>query len=102
MMLMKKQQQKNRADWTPTMEERSSLEGRQLKCLIASEGHLWMRSYFDRLSPTVRRRLAESAHNICAACLTLQARRTASKPSAADYFRLIESIEKKLTQEQQK
>jgi hypothetical protein len=47
---------KRRADWSPTMEQRSSLEGRQLKCL------------------------------------------TASKPKVADYFALIDSIEKKLTQ----
>jgi hypothetical protein len=91
---------KNLADWTPTMEERSSLEGRQLKCLIASEGHLWMRGYFDRLSPAVRRRLAESAHNICPACLTIAAKSTSKRVD--DYFRLIEHIEKKLTQEQQK
>jgi hypothetical protein len=58
---------KRRADWVPTMEQRSSLEGRQLKCLIASEGHLWMRGYFDRLPPIVRRRLAESDFNICTA-----------------------------------
>src|SRR6476620_4526394 len=33
---------KRKADWTPTMEQRAGLEGRQVKCLIASEGHLWM------------------------------------------------------------
>ena len=40
---------KRKAGWTPTMEQRADLEGRQVKCLIASEGHLWMRNYFDRL-----------------------------------------------------
>jgi hypothetical protein len=102
MALMKKQK-KNRADWTPTMEERSSLEGRQLKCLIASEGHRWMKSYFDELPPVVRQRLAESDHNICAACMAIEVwERTGSKPRIGDYFAMIESIEKKLTQEQQK
>jgi hypothetical protein len=33
---------KRKADWTPTMEQRAGLEGRQVKCLIASEGHLWI------------------------------------------------------------
>jgi hypothetical protein len=91
-------QKKRRADWTPTMEQRSSLEGRQLKCLIASEGHQWMRGYFDRLPPVVRRRLAESDFNICPACMVIEARRAASKPKVADYFALIKNIEKKLTQ----
>jgi len=46
-----------RRGWTPTIEQRADLNGRQVKCLIASEGHLWMRGYFDRLHPVVRRRL---------------------------------------------
>ena len=49
-----------RAGWTPTMEQRADLEGRQVKCLIASEGHRWMKRYFDRLPPVIRHRLAES------------------------------------------
>jgi hypothetical protein len=93
---------KKRVDWTPTMEQRSSLEGRQLKCLIASEGHLWMRGYFDKLPPVVRHRLAESDFNICPACMWFETRRAASKPRAADYFAVIESIEKKLAEERQK
>ena len=36
------------ADWTPIMEQRADLEGRQVKCLIASGGHLWMQGYFDQ------------------------------------------------------
>ena len=60
---------KRKADWTPTMEQRADLEGRQVECLIASEGHLWMRDYFDRFPSVVRRRLAESAFNICPACM---------------------------------
>ena len=30
---------KRKTDWTPTMEQRAGLKGRQVKCLIASEGH---------------------------------------------------------------
>ena len=91
-----------KADWAPTMEERSSLEGRQVKCLIASEGgHLWMRDYFDRFPSVVRRRLAESAFNICPACMDEEAHRVArqrkeTKPSIATYFRVIGAIERKL------
>ena len=85
-----------RRGWTPTMEQRAELNGRQVKCLIASEGHLWMRGYFDRLPPAVRRRLAESRFNICPACMDEEARMAASKPSVAVYFAVIESIEKKL------
>ena len=85
-----------RRGWTPTMEQRADLNGRQVKCLISSEGHLWMRGYFDRLPPAVRRRLAESRFNICPACMEEEARMAASKPSVAIYFAVIASIEKKL------
>ena len=85
-----------RRGWTPRMEQRADLNGRQIKCLIASEGHLWMRDYFDELPSVVRRRLAESRFNICPACMDLEARMAAPKPSVAVYFAVIESIEKKL------
>ncbi len=42
-----------RAEWA--MEQRGE---RQVKCLIASAGHLWMRDFYDNLPATVRRRLA--------------------------------------------
>jgi hypothetical protein len=92
---------KRKADWTPTMEQRADLEGRQVKCLIASEGHLWMRNYFDRFPSGVRRRLAESAFNICPACMDKEAHTAARqrkeiKPSVGTYFRVIEAIERKL------
>ena len=88
------------ADWTPTMEQRSSLEGRQVKCLIADEGHVWMH-YYDRLPSAVRRRLTESVFNICPACMDQEAQRAAhqrkeGKPSITTYFRVIEAIERKL------
>jgi hypothetical protein len=44
--------------WTPEMEQRArSEQGRQVKCLIASEGHVWMRDYFDDLPLVLRQRL---------------------------------------------
>jgi hypothetical protein len=51
--------------WTPTMEQRAggNPKARQVKCLIASKGHQWMKSHFDELPKAVRRRLAESAFN---------------------------------------
>jgi hypothetical protein len=51
---------KRKANWTPAMEQRAAPEGRQVKCLIASEGHLWMRGYFDRFPSAVRRRLRKA------------------------------------------
>jgi hypothetical protein len=91
---------KRKANWTPAMEQRAPLAGRQIKCLIASEGHLWMRSYFDRLPSAVRRRLAESAFNICPACMDEEAHRAArrrkeTKPSVGTYLLVIKSISSK-------
>jgi hypothetical protein len=93
--------QKIRAGWTPTMEQRAGVEGRQVKCLIASEGHLWMPDYFDRFPSAVRRRLAESRFNICAACMDEEARmeahrRNEKEPTVAIYFAAIEAIERQL------
>jgi hypothetical protein len=92
---------KRKVDWTPTMERRADLKGKQVKCVIASEGHLWMRDYFDRLPSAVRRRLTESTFNICPACMDQEARRAAhqrkeTKPSITTYFCVIEAIERKL------
>ena len=102
-MTMRKQHRR-RTDWTPTMEQRADLQGRQVKCLIASEGHLWMRHYFDRFPPAVRRRLAESDFNICPACMDEETRTAASqrketKPTVGTYFAAIEAIERKLGQQ---
>jgi hypothetical protein len=92
---------KVRSGWTPTMERRADREGRQVKCLIASGGHLWMRDYFDRLPSAVRHRLAESRHNICAACMTEEAGAAARaqglrRPSIAIYLAVIRNIERQL------
>ena len=88
---------KRKSNWTPVMEQRATLEGRQVKCLIASEGHLWMRDYFDRFPSVVRRRLAESCFNICPACMDIEAHKTASHPTVETYFTVIREIEQKLS-----
>jgi hypothetical protein len=44
-------------------------EKEQIHCWISSEGHLWMRGYFDTLPSAVRQRLRQSPFNICPACL---------------------------------
>jgi hypothetical protein len=43
----------------------------QVVCWTSSAGHLWMRDYYDRLPLSARRRLQDSPHNICPACLVL-------------------------------
>jgi hypothetical protein len=91
----------SRRSWTPDMGKRSSVEeGRQVKCLTSDAGHVWMSSY-DRLPPRVRQRLALSRHNICAACMEIEAHKLASRrrerqPSIAVYFAVIEAIEREL------
>jgi hypothetical protein len=92
---------KIRAGWKPGMERRAAgEEGRQVKCLIASEGHLWMRGYYDRLPRLVRRRLTESPFNICPACLTEEARRLRlakrSRSRTQTFFDAINAIERQL------
>lgn len=44
----------------------------QTKCWIASEGHVWMESYFDTLPAAVRQRLRQSPFNLCPACLVTE------------------------------
>jgi hypothetical protein len=92
---------KIKSGWSSNMEQRAAREDRQVKCLIASSGHLWMRGYFDRLPPPVRRRLRESVFNICPACLQEEAQKAAqahrlTRPSTEIYLRMIAAIERKL------
>jgi hypothetical protein len=98
--LRKDDQVPTRRDWTPNMEQRADLEGRQVKCLIASEGHLWMRAFFDGLPPAVRRRLADSPFNICPACMVAEARRVTARPTVATYFRRDRGDRAKTEQQQ--
>jgi hypothetical protein len=88
-----------REDWTPTMEQRAGLEGRQVKCLIASEGHLWMTGFFDRLPSAVRQRLMDNCFNICPACFTEQVQRQCADPTLADYSEVLAAIEQRLAAE---
>ena len=87
---------KRKTDWTPTMAQRADLDGRQVKCLIASEGHLWMEGYYDEFPKAVRKRLAVSPFNICAACLEIEVRARTRRPSVDAYFAVIAQIERKL------
>jgi hypothetical protein len=83
--------------WSSDMVRGRTLEGRQVKCLTADEGHVWMYR-FDSLPRAVRRRLAESRFNICPACMAIDARKVAptARPSIATYFAVIEQIERQL------
>jgi len=83
-----------RPGWTPTLGQRlTDPDARQVKCLTADAGHVWMPSY-DGLPPVVRRRLADSPFNICAACMVIETRRMG--PGVSAFFAAIEAIEKKL------
>jgi hypothetical protein len=91
---------KRESGWTPTMEQRAGLEGRQVKCLTADAGHVWIHCY-DWLPRAVRQRLAASPFNICAACLDIEVkeqaqRRREANPTTAAYLVAIAQIERKL------
>jgi hypothetical protein len=71
-----------------------------VRCLTADEGHVWIHAY-DKLPPPVRRRLAESAFNICAACTDIEARSVAAarglrQPTLRIYLDVIRAIEREL------
>jgi hypothetical protein len=79
------------------MERRAKSEdAKQIKCLIASAGHVWMYGYFDRLPAPVRHRLAQSRHKVCAACLTEEAQRRQPKPNVVAFLRVLAEIERRL------
>jgi hypothetical protein len=83
-----------RDSWRPDMERPAG--DLEVHCLTNDAGHVWMHR-FDPLPPAVRRRLAESAFNICPACMDIEAHAVAGrKPTVATYFRVIEEIERKL------
>src|SRR5262249_37292874 len=91
---------KVRSGWTPTMELRSSHEGRQVKCLTADEGHVWIHCY-DSLPAPVRQRLANGRFNICPACLQIDAQCMARKqrlkrPTVALYLAAIKILDRTL------
>jgi hypothetical protein len=97
----RRQRNKGPGKWSPTMEQSGrTLEGRQVLCLTADEGHVWMDSY-DQLPPDVRRRLAESRFNICPACMAIEARKVAQRrrPTVSAYLSVIAAIERMLGEE---
>jgi len=84
--------------WGPKMMSRSSQEAQQVRCLTGDQGSEWIHG-LDDLPPPVRRRLAESAHNICPTCVDMEAGRNArgrGRPTIAVYFDVIEAIERRL------
>ena len=84
--------------------QRLSVDGRapQVACLTNDEGSQWIH-YLDDLPAAVRRRLRESAFNVCPACLHIATREVTrgSRPAAADYLRVLEAIEQQLKQAEQ-
>jgi hypothetical protein len=91
---------KVRSDWKSDTRQRVGFDARQVKCLTLDAGHVWIH-YYDRLPPPVRRRLRESAFNLCAACLDIEARKEAAarglrRPTIGTYFDLIAAIEREL------
>ena len=67
----------------------------QVPDMTASDGWEYMPD-FDSLPPVVRRRLAESRHNICAACMEIEAHKITRSPTARIFIEVIEAIEREL------
>jgi hypothetical protein len=89
---------KRAAEWH---KQRLSVDGRMLQvaCLTNSEGSEWIH-YLDDLPSAVRRRLRESAYNVCPACLSIATHEAThqSTPAVADYLRVLDAIEQQLKQ----
>jgi hypothetical protein len=88
--------------WGPNMMRQpgSTQEAQQVRCLTGDQGSEWIDG-LDDLPPPVRRRLAESVHNICPTCVAAEAdlealARGLRRPTIAIYFDVIEAIERKL------
>jgi len=78
----------------------STQEAQQVRCLTGDQGSEWIDG-LDDLPPPVRRRLAESVHNICPTCVAAEADlealpRGLRRPTIAIYFDVIEAIERRL------
>ena len=91
---------KVRAAWASGKGVRTDPDGKQVRCLTADEGHVWIHAY-DKLPPPVRKRLAESPFNLCAACMDIEAHNIAAdrglrRPSLRIYFDTIRAIEREL------
>ena len=91
---------KVRSAWASGKGLRADPDGKQVRCLTADEGHVWMHTY-DELPPSVRRRLAESPFNLCPACMAIEAHNVAAdrglqRPTLRIYFDVIRAIERQL------
>jgi hypothetical protein len=91
---------KVRSGWKSGKGLRIDPDGKQVRCLTADEGHVWMHCH-DRLPPLVRRRLAESAFNLCPACMDIEAHHVAAarglrRPTVRIYLDVIDAIERQL------
>ena len=91
---------KVRSSWASGRGLRTDPDGKQVRCLTADEGHRWIHVY-DGLPKPVRKRLAESPFNLCAACMDIEARHVAAtrglrRPSLRIYFDTIRAIEREL------
>jgi hypothetical protein len=91
---------KVRSAWASGKGLRADPDGKQVRCLTADAGHVWIHAY-DKLPPLVRKRLAESPFNLCAACMDIEAHHVAvdrglRRPSLRIYFDTIQAIEREL------
>jgi hypothetical protein len=86
--------------WSPDMMCRSGHEAQQVRCLTGDQGSEWIHGLDDVPAP-VRRRLAESVHNICPTCVAMEARSEArarglQRPTISMYNEVISAIEHRL------
>jgi hypothetical protein len=67
----------------------------QTKCWISTEGHIWMKGYYDELPPAIRRRLQISMFNLCPACLVTKfmPQVRSRHPGLSDAKALLRAIE---------
>ena len=91
---------KVRSAWASGKGGRTDPDGKQVRCLTADAGHVWMRT-FDKLPRAVRKRLAESPRNLCPACVDIEAHNVATdrglqRPTFRIYFDVIRAIERQL------
>jgi hypothetical protein len=91
--------------WGPNMMRRpdSTREAQQVRCLTGDEGSEWIHD-LDSLPAPVRRRLAQSVHNICPTCVDMEARvqpaaRGLKRPTIGIYNEVISAIERKLDEQ---
>jgi hypothetical protein len=78
----------------------ATLDGRQVRCVTFDEGSVWIHG-LDDLPQLVRRRLADSRHNICPTCVHIETCNNGPS-TVALYFRVIEAIEDTLDRAEQR